>query len=73
MKLITLNQRRQLFKGHIMARTALEEWERLNGTINCKHYIGPRSHKVICDALEGLEKPAVVKPVVKKAPIKKAD
>lgn len=43
-----------------MAKTAFEEWKRLNQAINCRHYIGTRSHKVIDDALLSLESPAEV-------------
>jgi hypothetical protein len=49
-----------------MALTAKEEWDRLNRCINVKHYIGPRSHKVIEDAFPKTVAPKIAsKPVLK--------
>lgn len=54
-----------------------ECWKKLNQAINVKHYIGPKAHKCIEDALQGSqaneqkEKKAPQKAVAKK-PIKES-
>jgi len=53
---------------------AIEEWELLNRTINCKHYIGPHRWKAIDDHIRGAHEQkkaeAKEKPIEKK-PFKK--
>lgn len=49
---------------------ALEQWERLNKTINITYYIGPDARKCIEDALVKSEK--VVKPIVQTITIDKS-
>lgn len=39
----------------MMARTAKEEWERLNQSVNCRHYIGTNSWNTINDAISSTE------------------
>ena len=47
--------------------TAAEEWAKLNRAINCKHYIGPRAHKTITDALNAENEVVVPEKVIPKA------
>ena len=42
-----------------MANTAIEEWERLNRAVNCKHYIGTNAFNTILEALKPTVKPKI--------------